>query len=291
MDGPLSKVEYKLHAIAKGKEGEKINLDKTLLQVKRAIFPNDLPKRSIRIFPPTNLAANVGLPSVVYPIGESTATMRIEGIIRREPSEPSNMHHQWRLKRMIWRIEETHKVLSPACPKHSHAAKSPPATSTTEAPDKRTTTTTENNEFRTIGTGEMRHGWKSDYSHPTGSIELEFPFGIHQSATCDTKTAHLDISHQLVVELIVAEDQAPDRKPWQTTPTGAARILRMHFNVTVTERSGLGISWDEEIPPVYEDVPASPPGYLFDYFEGGEALFEEEGEEDGAVPDYALLPL
>ena len=45
------------------------------------------------------------------------------------------------------------------------------------------------------------------------------------------------------------------------TPTGAARVLRMQFNLNVTERCGLGISWDEEMPPVYEDVPASPPGY------------------------------
>jgi hypothetical protein len=24
---------------------------------------------------------------------------------------------------------------------------------------------------------------------------------------------------------------------------------------------GLGISWDQEMPPVYDDVPPSPPGY------------------------------
>jgi hypothetical protein len=35
----------------------------------------------------------------------------------------------------------------------------------------------------------------------------------------------------------------------------------MNYTTTVTERSGLGISWDEEQPPLYEDVPASPPTY------------------------------
>lgn len=35
----------------------------------------------------------------------------------------------------------------------------------------------------------------------------------------------------------------------------------MQFAVNVSERAGMGISWDEEMPPVYEDVPASPPGY------------------------------
>jgi hypothetical protein len=35
----------------------------------------------------------------------------------------------------------------------------------------------------------------------------------------------------------------------------------MQFTLVVTEKSGMGISWDEEQPPVYEDVPNSPPGY------------------------------
>jgi hypothetical protein len=35
----------------------------------------------------------------------------------------------------------------------------------------------------------------------------------------------------------------------------------MQFLLVVTDRSGLGISWDEEIPPVYENIPASPPPY------------------------------
>ena len=35
----------------------------------------------------------------------------------------------------------------------------------------------------------------------------------------------------------------------------------------LTERSGMGISWDEEMPPMYEDVPASPPGYALAYME------------------------
>ena len=41
----------------------------------------------------------------------------------------------------------------------------------------------------------------------------------------------------------------------------------------------MGISWDEEMPPMYEDVPNSPPGYMkVDDFEG-ELEDEEELEE------------
>lgn len=47
-----------------------------------------------------------------------------------------------------------------------------------------------------------------------------------------------------------------------SVPTGAARVLRMQFRLNITERSGLGISWDEEVPPIYQDVKtAQPPSY------------------------------
>lgn len=46
------------------------------------------------------------------------------------------------------------------------------------------------------------------------------------------------------------------------TPTGIMRVLRMLVNIMVAERSGLGISWDDEVPPTYENVRySSPPNY------------------------------
>mgnify|MGYP003365759443 CR=1 FL=1 len=45
-------------------------------------------------------------------------------------------------------------------------------------------------------------------------------------------------------------------------PTGVARVLRMQFKVVLTERSGLGVSWDDEVPPTYNAVHTlSPPSY------------------------------
>jgi len=61
--------------------------------------------------------------------------------------------------------------------------------------------------------------------------------------------------------MVVSEEWAPVKKPNQTTPTGAARILRAQFPLTLTQRPGLGVAWDEETPPVYQDVPPSPPHY------------------------------
>lgn len=48
----------------------------------------------------------------------------------------------------------------------------------------------------------------------------------------------------------------------QGIPTGVARVLRMQFKVILSERSGLGVSWNDEVPPTYPSVgPLSPPTY------------------------------
>lgn len=48
----------------------------------------------------------------------------------------------------------------------------------------------------------------------------------------------------------------------QGIPTGVARVLRMQFKVILSERSGLGVAWDDEVPPTYHAVGAlSPPTY------------------------------
>lgn len=64
-----------------------------------------------------------------------------------------------------------------------------------------------------------------------------------------------------MVEMVVSQEWAPANKPSMVTQTGVGRILRMHFNDILTERRGIGISWDNEAPPIYQDVPPSPPSY------------------------------
>jgi len=268
MKGSISIIEYVLRATVKPKEGEAILLARPL-DLKRAICPAETPRKSIRIFPPTNLTANCELPSVIHPIGETMISMRIDGSVKRNPDTKSQT--QWRLKRLTWRLDETQKGISPACSKHAAKAGTDESKKGIAHQD-----------IRTIGTEELKSGWKVDYSTPDGSIELEFPMAIRGDARpiCDMKAEDgTEVTHMLVVEMIVAEEFAPTSRPNQVTPTGAARVLRMHFNTTVTERAGMGISWDEEQPPLYENVPASPPGYG--------ASEEYQGPP---IPDYEDLP-
>jgi hypothetical protein len=166
----------------------------------------------------------------------------------------SGIQTHWKLKRVLWRIEETQKVISPACAKHSAKAGAAPT-------DRKGISHVD---VRSLNEVELKTGWKCDYGVADGSIEFEFPYGIRADShpVCDVKAEDgTEISHSLVVEMIVAEEIAPINRPNHVTPTGAARVLRMHFNTIVTERPGMGISWDEEQPPLYEDVPYGPPNY------------------------------
>lgn len=112
--------------------------------------------------------------------------------------------------------------------------------------------------------------------------------GANISCDIDDPELGVFVNHVLVVEVVVAEElihiarqkaQGDTLMPVDSStsinsntqirethvgvPTGAARVLRMQFKMNVTERSGLGIAWDDEVPPMYEDVRAlSPPTYL-----------------------------
>ncbi|MBE7179664.1 MAG: hypothetical protein INR71_00365 [Terriglobus roseus] len=241
--GVLATVEYRLITVAKLKDGVEVRHDREL-KIRRAIPPAQ-EKHSVRIFPPTNLTVNVTLQPVVHPIGEIPVTMRMDGIVEQRRDATL----RWRLRKMSWKVEETHKMVSPACPKHTGKLGGEGKGISRE-------------DVRTIGQAEMKDGWKSDFDN--GSIELEFKAAVNPNLkpVCDVQAANgLSVTHSLVLELVVAEEWSPKGRPNQVTPTGAARILRTQFNLTLTERMGMGIAWDQEMPPTYDDVPPSPPGY------------------------------
>lgn len=248
--GVLGVLEYYLEAKAvlrrPGHEPETLRLHHDIT-VKRALGP--LPdKNSLRIFPPTNLTAHVLLAPVIHPIGDFNVVMKLNGLT----DTAKDVVTRWSLRKMSWKIEEHEKMISPACTKHS-------AKLGGEGKG------IQHEDTRILGEEEVKSGWKYNWSE--GALELEFaarPLGA-PIPLCDIESpTGLAISHHLVIELVVAEEWAPIKKPEALTPTGAARVLRMQFVLMVTERSGMGISWEDEQPPVYEDVPASPPVYATD---------------------------
>ncbi|KAF2434012.1 hypothetical protein EJ08DRAFT_646890, partial [Tothia fuscella] len=262
---PLVSVEYHLSATAKTNTGETITFTKPI-HLYRAIIPAPNDKNSMRIFPPTNLTIRLSLQPVIHPIGDFPVSLRLAGITTK--GEKSDV--RWRLRKMNWRIEERQKVISPACAKHCAKLGGEGKGILHE-------------DVRNVGEGDIDYHktpWKCDFD--AGEVDAEFSCAVKSSKNpvCDVEADNgLLVTHSLVLEMVVAEEWVPKHKPKEITPTGAARILRTQFKVILSERGGLGIAWDEETPPVYEDVPASPPGY------GGDVVYEELA---GSIEDFHL---
>lgn len=256
-DNAIIAVKYEFTAIVQPRTGPMVKLIKNI-DVKRSIPVPELPHHSIRIFPPTNIAASVHFTQIIHPISSNTFTLRLDGVVKHNPDAKTVEY--WKLKRLSWKLEENMETIAPACEKHS--PKEPKESDTAVAPKKGAKRV----DTRTIAHADMHSGWKSDYS-PSGCIETEIQYQLAPGAraVCDMKSKDgTEITHQLVVEMVVVQEYAPTTHLKHVTPTGVARILRMHFGVVVTERAGLGVSWDNEAPPIYQDVPPSPPSYSCD---------------------------
>ena len=251
--GELGHIDYVLDGRADCAMSDSITVSRTLT-VQRALPGID--KTSIRVFPPTNLNVTVVMPSTIHPIGEFPVQMSLTGLI---DNSLKNIQRRWRIRRMNWKLEENSRIISPACPKHANKVGGEGKGILHE-------------DTRSIGYEDLKDGWKTDYDTEGGQITMEFMAAIkhnhHPVCDVDSPTG-LTVSHNLILEIIVAEEQTVGKLSKSATPTGSARVLRMQFKTTVTERAGMGISWDEEMPPMYEDVPSSPPGYArMEDFEG-----------------------
>lgn len=242
--GTLGSIDYSLHVRAFTTSGQQAEFRRDLI-ISRALRPgND--RNSVRIFPPTNLSLNVTLPSQIHPIGDFPISCRMTGIATKS----GDTQTRWRLRKLTWRIEEYEEMVSPACAKHAGKVGGEGKGIKHE-------------HKRDIGWQELKQGWKTDFDD--GLIEGEFTAAVDSTTKPqhDVEAANgLKVSHALILELVIAEEWAPIKRPHQATPTGAARILRTQFALNVTSRAGMGISWDDEQPPRYEDVPDSPPHYI-----------------------------
>ena len=243
---PLGSISYQIVATGQSSTGEKLEVIHPIT-IERAITPGP-DKSSIRIFPPTNLTARITLPSVVHPIGVFPIQMTMSGVVEKK----KDLTTRWRLRKVLWHVDEAVKMISKPCPRHADKVKEGKAL--------------QHSESRMVGQDDLKNGWKTDFDTAGGEIMLEFEAALgtkhNTRPVCDvTSPAGLEVKHLLVLELIIAEEFVSQRNPSIITPTGSARVLRMQFTLAVTTRGGMNISWDEEMPPMYEDVPASPPGY------------------------------
>ncbi|KAK9450296.1 uncharacterized protein V1518DRAFT_413481 [Limtongia smithiae] len=231
----------KATAVARAPEVLPVNIIKNL-PVLRSIVSTDI-RRSVRVFPPTQLQVIASMPTFCFPRSNFTMDIEVSNINNKEKKT------RWILRKFNWRIDEITKIKDVACTTHDAEQKPPIAL-----------------DVRTIVGRDVRKGWKTDFSND-GRIEMELEVSTFSddriAMSCDTADPKIGFSveHAFVLEMLVGEEYMPVLNNYSASPTGAARILRMQFAIEITERGGLGISWDDEVPPTYEDIPVSPPGY------------------------------
>lgn len=269
MDAPLVSIAYEFHAEAVPGQGhgQCLKFDK-IIDVKRCHPEADVPHHSVRVFPPIDVKSSAHYPQVIHPLGANTLSLRLDGIAKS--NEKSKTVEFWKLKKLSWKLEEKSKVIAPACEKHA------PKEQATADPADPAKKGVERTDSRIIGEHTLFKGWKSNYSSATdANVEFELDWGLgkkleesskgkkHKRYACDANCADgTEVTHQLEVEMVVSQEYAPAHKLDMVTLTGVGRIMRMHFNIILTEPAGMGISWDNEAPPIYSMVPASPPAYF-----------------------------
>lgn len=240
----LGAINYSIAALAKTDTGYEIPFT-TPVNIARAII-SDRDRHSVRVFPPTSVSAHLSFPNAVHPDDGFDAQLSIDSLVNRVKG------CRWNLKRITWRIDEHVRIISPACKQHCARIGGEGKGVMHE-------------DIEVIGGKEIKSGWKTDFDFGTnGRTELEFRASAVEGvkASCDMESASgMKVWHKLVIEMIVAEEQLPTKTSKHVVPTGSARVLRMEFDLQVTDRSGMGVSWDEEMPPLYDDVPPRPPQY------------------------------
>jgi arrestin-related trafficking adapter 1 len=238
------------------------------LVISRSILPSTEPKQCHRIFPPTTLSAMLTLPTVMYPgTLDNSVDVTISGL------NIPDSKRRWSLRKLTWRIDEHAKVVSPVCARHAIKIGGMKGKGILYE------------DTRVLGTGSTKSGWKTDTC--AGKVEMAIQVGTLPGAMA---ACHVDamsgvhVSHALVVECVVAEEMPLATHGGRYQPTGNDRVLRMTFPMIITERAGMGIAWDEEIPPRYEDVAWNAPP-TFDQSEGGssDAHDPDSNEELEAV--------
>lgn len=263
-DTPLVAIGYDFHAdavyISDSPNTTPLRFQRPFI-VKRSQPEPDLPHHSIRVFPPTNIKASAHYMTVVHPIGINHVTLRLDGL--HSHNTKGKVIDIWKLKRLTWRLEETIKTIAPACDKHAQNVSAVDSEAGRKGLPRK--------DLRVLGEKQIHDGWKSNYTNSDGSIEMEFDYAVNArrphskqpvGVACDTRSGDgTEVTHSLLLELVMSKEYAQEGKPSISAPTGTGRILRMHYAVTMTDHAGLGVSWDEETPPVYQDVPGAPPGY------------------------------
>lgn len=254
--GSLGTIKYELFAHARSIDNDIIKLQQPLT-IQRAREENAL-RNFLRTFPPTNIIAAIAFPATIHANQGFYMKVRISGVVSQLTE---HIQQRFCVRKISWRIEEHTSAIAPACPKHARKLGSSHEALSAHGINDRGLLRRACP--REIGHGHLKRGWKTDYA--SSEIEAKILICLNSSLNpvCDIKSvAGLEVWHRLALVIVIAEEKVVDGNPELVSPTGNVRMLCTSFKVVVTERSGIGTSWDNEQPPVYENIGGGPPEYV-----------------------------
>lgn len=253
--GSLGTIKYELFACVRSIANDSIKFQQPLT-IRRA-HEGDALRNFLRTFPPTNIIAAIAFPAAIYANQDFPMQVRISGIVSQLAE---HIQQRFCVQKISWRIEEHTSAIAPACPKHAH--KFGPSNEALSAHGTNDRGRLRRACPREIGHGHLRRGWKTDYASSKIDAKIIICLNSSLNPVCDIKTlSGLEVWHRLALVIVIAEEKVVGRNPELVSPTGKVRVLCTSFRVMVTERSGIGTSWDNEQPPVYENIGGGPPEY------------------------------
>ncbi|KAF7557824.1 hypothetical protein G7Z17_g379 [Cylindrodendrum hubeiense] len=260
MDSSLLSVSYEFHAEVHYKSKDAPNSTpqtvtfKRNLPVRRHLPVPNCPLESTRNFPSAGIQVNSCIDSIVRPAGVNKVSLSLNGLLV-SPGNGQN-DHLWRLWKGAWTLEENIQAVASPCERHGGAVS---ADGNNDLVRRKT---------RLLGDGGLYSEWKENEAD--GTAEMEFGFKIRQNAhgpdiaySHDTNSPDgTEVTHALVVELVLVKEHFPAGKPHLAIRTGVGRILRFNYKVTLADGPNTASGWVVENLPCYQDEWSSPPDYL-----------------------------
>ncbi|KAJ3456586.1 hypothetical protein MRS44_016609 [Fusarium solani] len=259
LDTCIASVSYEFEAEAcvrqKGQSSgtPRILTLKRSLNVARSLLVPNSTLYSRRIFQAAGIEIGCHFGSVIDPNSTHNVRLTMDGLT----SYPANGENVqiWRLWKGSWRLEETVKTIALACDRHANEIEGPEGGKV----QKRSKVTV-------LGEDGIYSGWNSD--DMLGTLDMEFAFFLKKTKGRATNYAHdtghgdeVEVTHALVVELMLVKEYFPKGRPDLSIRTGVARILRSQHRVVLSDFARVSNVPVDECLPFYQELFPSPPVY------------------------------
>ncbi|KAI8712586.1 LDB19 domain-containing protein [Fusarium sp. LHS14.1] len=226
---------------------------KRSLDVARSLSVPNSTLYSRRIFQAAGIEVGCHFGSIVDPNGTHNVRLTMDGLA----SYPGNGENVqiWRLWKGHWRLEETVKTIALACGRHANEI----GGSEGDKAHKRSKVTV-------LGEDGIYNGWNTD--DMLGTLDMEFAFSLKRTKGRAINYAHdtghgdeVEVTHALVVELMLVKEYFPKGRPDLSIRTGVARILRSEHRVVLSDFARVSNVPVDECLPFYQELLPSPPIY------------------------------